>query len=47
MINIEKFDHIGIRITERQRAILFYEALGFKNVGDSKMWMSIERVKYD
>ena len=30
MINIEKFDHIGIRITERQRAILFYEALGFK-----------------
>ena len=30
MIKIEKFDHIGIRITERQRAILFYEALGFK-----------------
>ena len=30
MINIEKFDHIGIRITERQRAILFYETLGFK-----------------
>lgn len=25
----------------------FYGALGFKNVGDSKMWMSIERVEYD
>jgi len=25
----------------------FYESLGFKKVGDSKMWMSIERVKYD
>ncbi|WP_437395507.1 GNAT family N-acetyltransferase [Flagellimonas lutimaris] len=25
----------------------FYENLGFKRVGDSKMWMSIERVKYD
>lgn len=24
----------------------FYESLGFKNVGDSEMWMSIERVKY-
>jgi N-acetylglutamate synthase-like GNAT family acetyltransferase len=25
----------------------FYENLGFKRVGDSEMWMSIERVKYD
>ena len=25
----------------------FYETLGFKRVGDSEMWMSIERVKYD
>ncbi len=25
----------------------FYENLGFKRMGDSEMWMSIERVKYD
>lgn len=25
----------------------FYEDLGFKRVGDSKMWMSIDRIKYD
>jgi len=25
----------------------FYENIGFKRVGDSAMWMSIERVKYD
>ena len=30
MINIQQFDHIGIRITERSRSIKFYEALGFK-----------------
>ena len=30
MINIQQFDHIGIRITDRSRSIEFYEALGFK-----------------
>ena len=30
MINIQQFDHIGIRITERPRSVLFYETLGFK-----------------
>lgn len=25
----------------------FYESLGFKRIGDSEMWMSIDRVKYD
>ncbi len=30
MINIEQFDHAGIRITDRDRALKFYEALGFK-----------------
>jgi len=30
MINVEKFDHVGIRITDRDRAIPFYESLGFK-----------------
>ena len=30
MINIQQFDHIGIRITERRRSVLFYETLGFK-----------------
>ncbi len=30
MINIEQFDHVGIRITDRDRAVKYYEALGFK-----------------
>ena len=30
MINIQQFDHIGIRITDRTRSVKFYEALGFK-----------------
>ena len=30
MINIQQFDHIGIRITKRRRSVLFYETLGFK-----------------
>jgi len=29
MISIERFDHIGIRITQRQRALDFYAVLGF------------------
>ena len=30
MVNIEQFDHIGIRICDRNRSEKFYEALGFK-----------------
>jgi lactoylglutathione lyase len=30
MINIEQFDHVGIRITDRDTAVKFYESLGFK-----------------
>ena len=30
MINIEQFDHVGIRITDRERAVKYYESLGFK-----------------
>mgnify|MGYP001434488319 CR=1 FL=1 len=30
MIDIKKFDHVGIRITDKERAIKFYETLGFK-----------------
>ena len=30
MIAIEKVDHIGIRITDRNRALAFYAALGFR-----------------
>ena len=30
MINIKQFDHVGIRITDKERAIKFYETLGFK-----------------
>jgi catechol 2,3-dioxygenase-like lactoylglutathione lyase family enzyme len=30
MISIEGFDHIGIRVTDRQRAIDFYALLGFE-----------------
>ena len=30
MISIERIDHIGIRVTERQRALDFYALLGFE-----------------
>ncbi len=30
MINIELIDHIGIRITDRDRALAFYKVLGFE-----------------
>jgi len=30
MINIQQYDHSGIRITDRDRALKFYAALGFK-----------------
>lgn len=30
MINIEQYDHSGIRVTDRERALKFYAALGFK-----------------
>ena len=30
MINIEQFDHVGIRITDKERAVKYYESLGFK-----------------
>lgn len=29
-ISIERVDHIGIRVTDTERAMSFYEALGFK-----------------
>ena len=35
MIAIEKFDHVGIRIRDKQRSIAFYEALGFKLITDT------------
>jgi catechol 2,3-dioxygenase-like lactoylglutathione lyase family enzyme len=35
MITIEQFDHLGIRITDRARALAFYEKLGFKLVHES------------
>jgi lactoylglutathione lyase len=30
MIEIEQYDHLGIRVTDTQRAIAFYETLGFR-----------------
>jgi lactoylglutathione lyase len=30
MIDIEQIDHIGIRVTQRDRSLAFYEVLGFK-----------------
>ena len=29
MIEIEQYDHLGIRVTDAERAIAFYQALGF------------------
>ncbi len=30
MLDIKKIDHVGIRVHEKQRAVAFYEQLGFK-----------------
>lgn len=30
MLNIKKIDHVGIRVRDRNRAVTFYELLGFK-----------------
>ena len=30
MIEIEQFDHVGIRVTEPDRAMDFYKLLGFE-----------------
>jgi len=35
VIDIQKIDHIGIRIRDKQRSIDFYEVLGFKQVFDA------------
>lgn len=35
MLDIEKIDHIGIRVREKQRAIAFYEGLGFALIVDT------------
>jgi len=34
MIDITKFDHIGIRISERERSVTFYQLLGFELLAD-------------
>ena len=35
MIQIETFDHLGIRVNDKARAVAFYEQLGFKLVHQS------------
>jgi lactoylglutathione lyase len=30
MIGIQQYDHLGIRVTDAERAIAFYESIGFK-----------------
>ncbi len=34
MLDIEKIDHVGIRISDRERSVAFYELLGFKMIAD-------------
>lgn len=34
MLDIENFDHIGIRISDRQASVTFYELLGFELIAD-------------
>ena len=35
MVNIEKIDHVGIRVTKKEDAIAFYRKLGFELISDS------------
>lgn len=34
MIDISNFDHIGIRISDRDNSVAFYELLGFEQIAD-------------
>ena len=34
MLDITNFDHIGIRISDREKSVAFYELLGFKLLAD-------------
>lgn len=34
MIDFDRFDHIGIRISDRDASVKFYETLGFEQVAD-------------
>ena len=34
MLDISHFDHIGIRISDREASVAFYEMLGFKLIAD-------------
>ncbi len=34
MIEIDRIDHVGIRISDRQRSVAFYELLGFRLLAD-------------
>ena len=34
MLDISNFDHIGIRVSDRQKSVAFYELLGFKLIAD-------------
>jgi len=35
MLEIEKIDHVGIRVTNKEKAIAFYQKLGFELISDS------------
>ena len=35
MLDIEKVDHVGIRISDRAASVAFYERLGFKTLSDA------------
>ncbi len=34
MLEISNFDHIGIRISDKEKSVAFYELLGFKMIAD-------------
>ena len=35
MLNIVKVDHVGIRVSDKDRSIAFYEGLGYKLMADA------------
>ena len=34
MLEISNFDHVGIRISDKEKSVAFYELLGFKMIAD-------------
>ncbi len=47
MFRIKRYEHVGIRVTERARAVDFYQKLGFREVKDLPEHQANEMISAD